>query len=519
MKLSIRTLGLILSLAAATPAMALAQPLVFSPVTVIDVREGVARPDMTVVVTGNRITRVGRTGSVEVPAGSTVVDATGKYLMPGLWDMHAHIVSDDWVLPLLRVNGITGLRSMHGGERIHVIEEKRQDGNYLGFEFSYSSPILDGPPGLWPGSLIAATPEQGRAAVRRLHAARYDFVKVYSNLSRETYFAIADEAAELGYPFAGHVPWPVSVPEAMAAGQDSIEHMVGLGFLVRRPDELQRMIRDRDAAIASPNGQIDLFKWFDYVLRHHDATRLPLLLDLVGGSGTWFCPTLVNLRASAYSNDSAFADDPRLKYVPEEELAIWQAPLESGEFPQEFMSRNERHFELSRQYYRKVSSLLKPMVDAGAKFLAGTDIGNPYLYPGFSLHDELALFVEAGFTPLEALRTATLNPALYLGRVADLGSVEEQKIANLVLLDANPLEDISNTQRIRSVVANGRHLDRQALDMLLTQAEAAAAPDDDRNRVQQCHYSNTSMEQYTSSSASSARHSCSVRHPVSVLVR
>lgn len=444
-----------------------AQPIAFTNVTIIDVREGVAHPGMTVVATGDRITDIGSVDKIEVSDGATIIDGTGKYLIPSLWDMHAHIVSDNWVLPLLRVNGITGLRTMHGGERIHDIKEKRKDGNYLGFEFSYSSPIVDGPPGLWSGSLIAATPEEGRAAVRKLYATGYDFIKVYSNLSRQTYFAIAEESRKLDYPFAGHVPWSVTTVEAIEAGQKGIEHMVGLNLLVRKPDELQRMIRNRDTTLIDSHDQVDLFKWFDYVLQHHDATRLSLLMELASGSDTWFCPTLVNLRASAYSNDPGFTNDDRLKYIPDEELSIWQAPLESGKFPKESINQNERQYELSRKYYHKVSSLLKPMLDAGAKFLAGTDISNPYLFPGFSVHDELELFVEAGFTPLEALQTATVNPAIYLNRSTDLGTVEEGKLANLVLLDKNPLDDIRNTTTINAVMMRGKITDKEEIEWIL----------------------------------------------------
>lgn len=477
--MNMKTVQILTTLLFLTYSLASAQSVAIIHVKIIDVEEGVTKPGMSVIVTGDRISAVGSVPEIEIPDGSTTIDGKGKYLIPGLWDMHAHIVSYDWVLPLLRVNGISGLRTMHGGERIHDVKEKRKDGNYLGFEFSYSSPIVDGPPELWPGSLIAGSPEEGRSIVRKLHAAGYDFVKVYSNLSRETYFAIAEESRKLNLTFAGHVPSSVTTDEAIAAGQKSIEHSAGLDFLVQKPEELQRMIRDGDTTITNSNGHVDLFKWFDYVLQHHDASRLPFLMELAGGSETWFCPTLVNLRAWAYSNEPDFTDDDRLKYIPDEELSIWREPLESGEFPEEYFDQNEWQYKHSRKYYHKVSSLLKPMLNLGAKFLAGTDIGNPYLFPGFSLHDELELFVEAGFTPLEALQTATLNPAIYLNRTADHGTVEIGKIANLVLLDANPLEEISNTQKIYAVMAKGRYFDRQALDELLSEAEQAANPQED----------------------------------------
>ncbi len=473
MQAIIKTGYLLLALLYQSIGITTAQTLVISNVTIIDVRDGLAEPGLTVIVTGERITEVGPAKTTKVPVGTTVIDATGKYLIPGLWDMHVHIVSDKWVLPLLKVNGITGLRSKHGGERIQDVREKRKDGNYLGFEFSYSSSVLDGPPGLWSGSLIATTPDEGRAIVRHLYSSGYDFVKVYSNLSRDTYFAIAEECRKLNFPFAGHVPGSVSHKEAILAGQKSIEHSVGLEHLVKKPEELQQLILNRESTITNSTGQIDMFKWLEYVIDNYDTSRISVLQEIVAGSDTWFCPTLVNLRMWS-SNETAFTNDYRLKYIPVDELAIWQAPMESGEFPEDLINHNDCQLELSHKFYNLLSSLLKPMLDSGAKFLAGTDIGNPYLFPGFSLHDELALFVEAGFTPLQALQTATINPAIYLNRLADIGTVEKGKIANLLLLDANPLEDIGNTKKISVVILNGRFFDRRALDEMLANAEEFA---------------------------------------------
>ncbi|WP_373494549.1 amidohydrolase family protein [Aquiflexum sp.] len=243
--------------------------------------------------------------------------------------------------------------------------------------------------------------------------------------------------------------------------------------LVKNPEELQQLIRNRDRSIINSTGQIDMFKWIDYIIDNFDTSRISVFQEIISRSDTWFCPTLVNLRMWG-SNSTAFIEDNKLKYIPGEEHAIWKNPTDLGEFSEDLINHTDWHIDLSLKYYHNVLSLLKPILDSGAKFLAGTDIGNPYLIPGFSLHDELELFVEAGFTPLEALQTATINPALYLNRSAEIGTVEKGKIANLILLDANPQEDIRSTQKIHSVISSGKLYSREKLDKILKEVEENA---------------------------------------------
>jgi imidazolonepropionase-like amidohydrolase len=184
---------------------------------------------------------------------------------------------------------------------------------------------------------------------------------------------------------------------------------------------------------------------------------------------TWQCPTLTVLRSGAFINDPNFRNDARLKYMPTGLITGWDP---SNDF--RFKERTAEDVDLARLVYKKQIDLVGMMHRAGVEFLAGTDVENPYCFPGFSLHDELALLVQAGLSPMEALQSATLNPARFLGKQKELGTVEKGKIADLVLLEANPLEDIRNTTKINSVVLNGRLLERKALDQLLTEVEAAA---------------------------------------------
>jgi hypothetical protein len=186
---------------------------------------------------------------------------------------------------------------------------------------------------------------------------------------------------------------------------------------------------------------------------------------------TWQCPTLTVLRSTAFINDANFRNDPRLKYMTSQMRTGWD-PINDFRLKE----RTSEDYDLARQVYAKQLELVRLMNRAGVEFLAGTDTPNPYCFPGFSLHDELALLVQSGLTPMEALKAATINPARFLGMDQTLGTVEPGKIADLVLLDADPLQDITNTQKIRTVVMNGRAFDRKALNELLSEIEAAASP-------------------------------------------
>ena len=202
----------------------------------------------------------------------------------------------------------------------------------------------------------------------------------------------------------------------------------------------------------------------------YSAEKCAALFARFVRNGTWQCPTLVLRRAFALREDDSFRNDARLKYIPQSEVKGWDAPTDTR-------NANLTAEEVANRKIRleKETELVGEMRRAGVKILAGTDLGNPYVYPGFSLHDELALLVRAGLTPLEALQTATVNPARFFGQEKEFGTIEKGKLADLVLLEANPLEDIGNTRRVNAVVVNGRYLPQEALRKLLAEVEAAAS--------------------------------------------
>jgi imidazolonepropionase-like amidohydrolase len=435
-------------------------------VTVIDATGRPPQPDMTVVITGDRITALGRAGKVAVPRGAQIINARGKYLIPGLWDMHTHIVaSAARSLPLLVANGVTGIRNMHTSarqpmERIRQLRREIEEGKIVGPRLIANGPILDGANPIHPGSIATANEAEARQAVNKLKEDGADFIKVYNLLSRQAYFAIADEAKKSNIPFAGHVPDAVSALEASEAGQKSIEHNEGILIACSsRETELRKRLTE------APEDKTIGLRVHAESIDSYDEEKAAKLFATFVRNQTWMCPTLVELRAETLS-DGEILTQPRFKYISGRDKEQWRQIFEEPFSSEEIA--------LARRSFRRERELVKAMRRAGVKILAGTDVGNPFLVPGLSLHDELALLVETGLTPMEALQSATRNPSQYLGLLDSLGTIETGKIADLVLLDANPLVDIRNTRKINSVVVRGRVILQPGLRKLLSQVEALA---------------------------------------------
>ena len=477
---------------------AAAQSLAFTDVTVIDVEEGTAEPGQTVVVSGDRISAVGETGTVEVPSDATVIDASGEYLIPGLWDMHAHTfsvpIARDIFFPLFIANGVTGIRTMktdcfaseqpdcfdEGFDEgfadplpsIYDVKRWREEmeaGTLVGPRVVAGSAMLDGTEPGKPSTVDASTPfrpataEHAREHARILQERGVDFAKIYNFIPREAYFAFTDEANRLGLQFAGHVPEGVKASEASEVGQRSIEHAAFTNVAEEcsaREDEIRRRLR---AELESDEPQIVPI-WLDMV-ESHDPAKCAEVYETLVRNGTWVTPTLVAAEVLPGEIDFDWREDPRLRYLPREGRELW------GDMEEDFDRQWGEHEHTLAQFEREVTLAQHR---AGVPLLAGSDAGTTGVFPGFGLHGELEVLVAIGLTEAEALRTATLEPARYLAAVDTQGTVEVGRVADLVLLEASPLEDISNTQRIRAVVADGRYFDREALDELLKGVELAA---------------------------------------------
>jgi imidazolonepropionase-like amidohydrolase len=473
-------LALALQAMAAAPAAIHAQnagapklkPIVFNNVTVIDATGKPAMPGMTVVVIDGSIAYIGRDMKIKMPADTQVVDGTGKYLIPGLWDMHVHEWDKNYFLPLFIANGITGVRDMFSP--LPLIKQWREEvkaGTLVGPRIVAAGPIVDGPKPVWPGSIAVASEAEGVKAVNKVKQDGSDFVKVYSLLPRDAYFAIAAEAKRQGIAFAGHVPESVTAAEASDAGQKSIEHLTGvLVACSSKEEELRRLSAQRRESgtrtliTSFINDQIQAIESFD-------QKKAAALYARFKKNGTWMSPTLTVLRAIAYVGDADFRNDARMKYVP-----TYMRNTMWGEDAFGLKTRTAEDNAGAKRVFQKQLEVIGAMHRAGVNILVGTDTPNPYVFPGFSLHDELAMMVRAGLKPIEALQAATRNPARYLGLLDSTGTIERGKLADLVLLDRDPLADINNTRKIRAVVVGGRLIERAALDEMLVKVEALANP-------------------------------------------
>ncbi len=462
------------------PALLLAQPnrgprqkaLIFNNVTIIDATGSPAKPNMTVVIIGGRINALGQAGRVRVPKGAQIIDASGKFLIPGLWDMHVH-TSHKVFLSLFIANGITSVRDMgvspDGFEQLQQWRKQIAAGTLIGPRIVAAGITLDGQNGR-PKSLNVATESDARRAVISLKEHGVDFVKVYSMLSREAYFGIADEAKRQGLTFAGHIPASVSAAEASEAGQKSVEHLVGVftgcaNNEAELLDETRKAIaKSGFAAFSGAEVQAELKS-----LGTYDKEKAAALFARFVRNGTWQVPTIVGFGGVLITDESFFISDPRLKYIPSDTRKAWEAqrPGLLKSLPPEFLANRERLFQ--RQL-----DLTGALHRAGVPLMAGTDSVGFYVFPGFSLHDELELFVKAGLKPMEALQAATRDPARYF-ELDSLGTVEKGKIADLLLLEANPLEEISNTKKIAAVVLGGKLLLKSKLEGMLAAAEDAAS--------------------------------------------
>lgn len=448
--------------------------LVLTHVSVIDVAARSSaralKANQTVIVTGERITAVGETGKLRIPEGAQVIDATGKFLIPGLWDMHIHVFGNNRdgasALTLFLANGVTGVRDMGSNlERILALRQQVTSGSLQGPRMVVSGPIIWGATPNRPG---VSNAEEARAEVRRLKHGGADFVKLYSFLQPDAFFAAVDEAKKLGMEAVGHVPFAVKASDAAKVGMKSMEHLTGV--VLEAADDEDALREEISVGIREGKKPIDnALIEVGHAIRYRDSynpRKLQRLNALFVKYNTWQCPTLYPLSVGSPiggEGEKLFAGYgyPYRPYVPQATQDEWTRP--STRWTPDLLPSLNAHFAHKR-------AMTAAMHRAGVQFLAGTDNGVAF---GFSLQDQLGLFVQAGFSPMEALQTATINPARYFGREKELGTIGRGKLADLVLLDANPLVDIGNTRRINAVVANGRYLSKEALQEMLAGVEAA----------------------------------------------
>jgi hypothetical protein len=454
MPLAMITRALLLSLLAHNSARAQVvppgKPLAITHVTVIDGTDSLPRPDQTVVIRGNRIIVVGPAASTAVPPGARVLRGRGKFLIPGLWDMHVHTVAPGGrgVLGLYIANGVLGVRDL-AGDWTQLTQWRKEiaAGRLAGPRILASGPYIEG--GDVPiAHILARTPDEARAAVDSLARLGVDVVKLHSQLTRAVYFAAARAARAKGLRIAGHVPRSITPEEASDSGVGSLEHLLQIPIPCTPAESLALVPRFP----------------IQRVLGQCTSRNLAPLFARFVKNGTWIVPTLTAGYEIAQWPRRDLPGDAYARYLPDtlRKYVRQIFPMPDSVPPGADVT--------GRALYAKRIELVGIMHKAGVAILPGTDAPLRNSPPGFGLHAELALFVRAGFTPFEALRSATLEPARYFGMLDSLGGVATGKVADLVLLTANPLDDIGNALRIVAVVANGRLFDAAARRALLKAA-------------------------------------------------
>ncbi len=467
MRLHVLVGGLILLISSCDSRIA--GDLVVENVNIIDVVTGSVLERQDLVIVGNRIANIVSHGS-KTFSSPLKIDGTGKFLIPGLWDMHAHLLRNKWYesqMPLMRANGITGFREMWGDLNVAGnVRRKIQQDSLPYFRFIASGHILDGRGPYWPRSSFVATENDARRLVDSLKGAGSDFIKVYSFLDLGVFNAIAARSKELSIPFSGHVPYSVQLTEASATGLASMEHLYGfLTEACSESDSAFALIQRYAAAFTSGQKaeRIRLSRQYhSLVLQNFSGQSMRQICMTLKQNNTHVVPTLVTLRGSYFINDTTFTNDSRKRHLSEETLTYWK-----DSEVEDLKSNSVQDWSNKRKRWEVEQNIMRILISEGVPIMAGTDCDNPYAFPGFGLHDELSLFVDLGMTPLDALRSATIVPARFMSAADSLGSISQGKLADFVLLKANPLDDISNTSSIEAVIANGKLYDSKFISVVL----------------------------------------------------
>jgi hypothetical protein len=407
-------------------------------------------PNQTVVVRDGQIEAVGPRGEIAVPTDAVRIDGSGKYLMPGLTDMHVHLeyFEDPSVLKLFLANGVTAVRNMDGRPRILEWKKRIEEGSLLGPLIYTAGPLLDGDPPVRTDNTVVRNAAEARAAVIAQKAAGYDFVSVYDNLSAEAYEAVVTAAWEQDMPVAGHVPAAIGLIRALSR-QSSIEHLGDYAELLEADDSPFR----------------DSPRWFKRFLGMPlGRERMELIVKEQSRQGAWTVPTLVQADKELVPPDQIgqWLAAPEVGYIHPEIRRIWEEQTRRATARMD--DEDWRRVALGR---KNRLALVRALHEAGAQLLAGSDTPNPFVVPGFALREELKHLVEAGLSPWSALATSTRDAARFADQLDGRGTVEAGQRADLLLLDANPLEDVTNVGKLSGVMAHGRWFPRDELTRML----------------------------------------------------
>ena len=463
------------------PEIGVSGNILIRQVAIVDVEAGLLRLRQDVLIRDGQITRIGEAGSIEGQESLIAIDGKEKFLIPGLWDMHTHStkLSSQYQHPLFIANGVTAVRDLWGcmyePDPFFACIEDRQSWNrslanrtgltprYMG-QSSYQINGGNEVPAGFPDFFKARTAEEARELVNHYAESGVDILKVYTELSPDAYFALVDEARRQGLWVDGHRPIKVSLEDMLAAGQRSVEHArLFLFECYEGADEFRAL----PSPLSAYTGDLQR-----RLVDGQDEQRCRRLIDQLADSDTWWTPTLQTLRMGALAGEADFRADARLKYIPYLfRKLMWEPDADRMASNGTDASGRNIHGEI----YRLAQQHVGQAHAAGAKILSGTDVFDTYVFPGFSTHDELAALVAAGLAPAAALKTATIDAASFSGVEASYGSIAVGKTSDMILLNANPLLDITNTRQIEGLFFNGFYFDRKSLDRLLDFAEQQAS--------------------------------------------
>ena len=440
---------------------------IISNINIVDVANDSIIKNQSIVIKNNRIVKIALSDSISKDKNTKIIDGTDKYSLAGLWDMHSHLafqIAPQVIMPLHIANGVTNIRDMQGV--VNINEERIQWRKEIESE-KLLGPRLIG----FADEIVGANYDEQNVldVINRTANDKQTFIKIYSGILSERYFELAKIAKSKDVVFAGHYPNAINPIEASNAGQRSFEH--AHLFLKHANSEADKnrdyyraMYADEEFDEKNKPSSIEMLKSFDFAKFYE-------LVDVMVKNETYFCPTHITRKYEAFTNNEAFLNDANLKYIPHLVSLIWKDDV-SG---MKEYAEQEGNQEYLNEFYTKGLELTGLAHKKGVRILAGTDSYDPYSFPGISLHSELEELVKAGLSPSEALACATINPSEYFLASKDYGTIEEGKIADLLILNKNPLIDIKNTTSMEFLFFNGNMYNKEDIDSMKKYVEDNAS--------------------------------------------
>jgi imidazolonepropionase-like amidohydrolase len=453
--------SLLLCCATQSTSREMGEIVAFVGVNVVPMDSERVEMNQTVIVREGRIAKLGPSPRIEIPENAFVIDGAGKYLMPGLADMHVHLAGEfPEMLSLYLANGVTTVRNMWGSPDILKWRQRIEEGSLLGPRIYTTGPVIDGDPPCRVGMTVITRPEEVEAEVAAEKAAGYDAIKVYSNLSPEVYEAVLSSASRHQMPVYGHTPTRVGLANPLDRGQKSFEHMNDFLYALlpdHSPERAEVVEAFADCAHFSPR------KTFGQPFMHANPDRIEPLAARVAKTGAWICPTVVVTQKMASSADefTELEKKPSMRYVPPAVKYGWWAKMVG------VLTSDQGDPAGMKEGVHIMLKAVNALHESGAHLLIGTDTFNPFVLPGFSTHEELENFVTAGLSPFDAIAAATRDAAEFIEAAPEFGTVQIGKGADLILGEGNPLQDVKNVSHLKGVMVRGRWFAEDDLRVML----------------------------------------------------